>query len=66
MSQYKDFMELIEEEIPSASSLGLRLIPSRPIDRPSEYYQQSLDAFAEHPKNTKKEPTKQHALTAPL
>lgn len=48
MSQVKDFMELIEEDIPSASSLGLRPIPSRPLDRPQEYYQQSLDNFGRH------------------
>lgn len=56
MSQDKDFMELIEEEIPSASILGFRPIPSRPLDRPEEYYQQSPDAFTEFSKNTKEAP----------
>lgn len=40
------FREKIEENTPSAGSLGLRPIPSRPLDHSKEYYQQSLKHFA--------------------
>lgn len=62
MSQDKDFMELIEEEIPSAASLGWRPISSRPLDQPYEYYQQPLDAFTVRPEKVKKSASKHKGI----
>ena len=47
MSRDNLFREMIEENTPSADSLGLRPIPSRPLDHSKEYYQQSLKHFAD-------------------
>lgn len=45
-------MELIEDEIPSAASLGFKPIPSRPMEGFDEYYQQPVDNIeSDAPKN---------------